>query len=63
MRSIVNRTMADMLKARRLDLVKERQDLNMNYGGPFLLQQLTAGGAKMEDIAAQLKAGNLRRRE
>jgi len=57
MRSIVNRTMADMLKARRLDLVKERQDLNVNYGGLFLLQQLTAGGAKMEDIAAQLKAG------
>ncbi len=57
MRSIVNRTMADMLKARRLDLVKERQDLNVNYGGLFLLHQLTAGGAKMEDIAAQLKAG------
>ena len=57
MRSIVNRTMADMLKARRLDLVKERQDLNVNYGGLFLVHQLTAGGAKMEDIAAQLKAG------
>jgi hypothetical protein len=57
MRSIVNRTMADMLKAKRLDLVKERQDLNVNYGGLFLVHQLTAGGAKMEDIAAQLKAG------
>lgn len=57
MRSIVNRTMADMLKVKRLDLVKERQDLNVNYGGLFLLKQLTAGGAKMEDIAAQLKAG------
>ncbi len=57
MRSVVNRSMADMLKARRLDLVKERQDLNVNYGGLFLVHQLTAGGAKMEDIAAQLKAG------
>jgi len=57
MRSVVNRTMADMLKARRLDLVKQRQDLNLNYGGLFLVHQLTAGGAKMEDIAAQLKAG------
>jgi hypothetical protein len=57
MRSIVNRTMADMLKARRLDLVKERQDMNLNYGGIFLAHQLAAAGVKMEDIAAQLKAG------
>jgi len=57
MRSIVNRTMADMLKVSRLDLVKDRQGLNLNYGGLFLALQLTAGGAKMEDIAAQLKAG------
>jgi hypothetical protein len=57
MRSIVNRTMADMLKVNRLDLVKQRQELNLNYGALFLAHQLTAGGAKMEDIAAQLKAG------
>jgi hypothetical protein len=57
MRSIVNRTTADMLKAGRLDLVKERQSLNLNYGELFLLHQLTGSGAKMEDIAAQLKAG------
>jgi hypothetical protein len=57
MRSVVNRSMADMLKARRLDLVKERRNLNVNYGGLFLVHQLTAGGAKMDDIAAQLKAG------
>jgi hypothetical protein len=57
MRAIVNRTMADVLKAKRLDLVKERQDMNLNYGGLFLAYQLTAAGAKMDDIAAQLKAG------
>ena len=57
MRSIVNRTMADMLKVNRLDLVKDRQGLNLNYGGLFLALQLTAGGVKMEEIAAQLKAG------
>jgi len=57
MRSIVNRTMADMLKVDRLDLVKQRQEMNLNYGALFLVHQLTAGGAKMEDIAAQLKAG------
>jgi hypothetical protein len=57
MRSVVNRTMADMLKAPRLNLVKERQDTNLNYGGLFLAHQLIAAGAKMEDISAQLKAG------
>jgi predicted component of type VI protein secretion system len=57
MRSIVNRTMAEMLNTKRLDLVKERQDMNLNYGGLFLARELAAGGAKMEDIAAQLKGG------
>lgn len=57
MRGIVNRTMADMLKVKRLDLVKERQDTNLNYGALFLAHQLTAGGAKMEAISGQLKAG------
>ena len=57
MRSVVNRTMADMLKVKRLDLAKERQEMNLNYGDLFLMHQLTAGGAKMEDIAAQLKTG------
>jgi len=57
MRSVVNRTMAEMLNVKRLDLVKERQDMNLNYGGLFLAHQLAAGGAKLEDIAAQLKSG------
>lgn len=57
MRSMVNRSMADMLKARRLDLARERQEMNLNYGGLFLAQQLAASGIKMEDIAAQLKSG------
>src|ERR1700685_392956 len=57
MRAIVNRTMADILKAKRLDLVKERQDMNLNYGDLFLAQQLAASGVKMDDIAAQLKSG------
>ncbi|MGA2456833.1 MAG: hypothetical protein ABSF85_04645 [Terriglobales bacterium] len=56
-RSIVNTTMSEMLNVKRLDLVKERQDLNLNYGGIFLALQLTAGGARMEDLASQLKGG------
>lgn len=57
MRSIVNRTMADMLKVKRIDLVKQRQDMNLTYGNLFLANELVANGMKMEDIAAQLKAG------
>lgn len=57
MRSVVNRTMADALKVKRLDLVKERQEASLNYGDLFLAHQLIASGAKMEDISAQLKAG------
>jgi len=57
MRSIVNRTIADMLKANGMDLVKERKEVNLNYGDLFLAQQLAASGVKMEDLAAQLKAG------
>jgi len=57
MRSVVNLSMSGMLNVKRLDLVKERQQMNLNYGGLFLAHQLAAGGAKMEDIAAQLKAG------
>jgi hypothetical protein len=57
MRSVVNTSMSEVLSVKRLDLAKERHDLNLNYGGLFLAHQLTANGAKMEDIAAQLKAG------
>jgi len=57
MRSVVNRTMADMLKAKRLDLVKQRQEMNLNYGNLFLAHELTTGGLSMEQIAAELKAG------
>jgi len=57
MRSVVNLSMSEVLNVKRLDLVKERQDTNLNYGGLFLAHQLVTSGAKMEDIAAQLKAG------
>jgi hypothetical protein len=57
MRSIVNTSMSEALSVKRLDLVKERHDLNLNYGDLFLAHQLTAAGAKTDDLAAQLKAG------
>ena len=57
LRSIVNMSLAEVLNVKRLDLVKERQSMNLNYGGVFLAHELAAGGAKMDDIAAQLKSG------
>ena len=50
-------TVADTLGAKRPDLVTERRSMNLNYGDLFLAHHLVKSGAKMEDIAAQLKAG------
>jgi hypothetical protein len=55
-RRVVSITVADMLGAKRLDLVNERRTMSMNYGDLFLAHSLVKNGAKMEDIAAQLKA-------
>ena len=56
-RRIVNLTMADALHVPRLQLVRERLAMNLNYGSLFIAHQLTASGIKMLDIALQLQAG------
>jgi hypothetical protein len=56
-RSAVNRAVADMTRAKRSDLVQQRQTMNLNYGSVFVVQELIKSGAKMDEIAAQLKAG------
>lgn len=56
-RSVVNRAEADMMNVKRLDLVQDRQNMDINYGSMFLVLELVKGGAKMDDIAAQLKSG------
>ena len=55
-RRIVSMTVADALGAKRVDLVLERRSMNLTYGDLFLAHALLTKGAKMEDIAAQLKA-------
>jgi hypothetical protein len=55
-RRVVSITVADTLGAKRPDLVMERKAMNLNYGDLFLAHVLVKNGAKMEDIAAQLKA-------
>jgi hypothetical protein len=56
-RRVVSSTVADTLEAKRPDLVTERRTMNLNYGDLFVAHALVKSGAKMDDIAAQLKAG------
>jgi hypothetical protein len=56
-RRVVSATVADALQAKRPDLVIERRAMNVNYGDLYVAHQLVKSGAKMDDLAAQLKAG------
>jgi hypothetical protein len=56
-RRVVSLTVADTLEAKRTDLVLERRAMNINYGDLFIAHGLVKNGAKMQDIAAQLKTG------
>lgn len=56
-RRIVSMTVSDLLNVKRPELVQERRDMNLSYGSLFIAHELTAGGAKMSDIAAHLNAG------
>jgi len=56
-RRVVSITVADTLEAKRTDLVLERRAMNINYGDLFIAHILEKSGAKMADIAAQLKTG------
>lgn len=55
-RRMVSITLTDMLGANRSDLVNERRTMGISYGDLFVAHTLVKGGAKMEDISAQLKA-------
>lgn len=55
-RRMVSTTLTDMLGANRSDLVNERRTMGISYGDLFVAHTLVKGGAKMEDISAQLKA-------
>ncbi len=56
-RRIVNLTMAEALKEKRVDLLLQRRETGLNYGCLFLARQLVAAGGKIEDISAELKTG------
>jgi hypothetical protein len=54
---VVSATVADALEAQRPDLVSERRNMNLSYGDIYIAHVVVKGGTKMEDIAAQLRAG------
>jgi hypothetical protein len=56
-RRVVSSTVADTLELKRPDLVSERRTMNLNYGDLYIAHTLVKSGTKMDDIAAQLKAG------
>jgi hypothetical protein len=56
-RRFVNLTLADQFNVKRSALVQQRQELNLNYGNLFLLHEVLAHGAKIEDVTAELKKG------
>jgi len=56
-RSVVNLSMSETFNVPRTALVRERGETGMNYGSLLLAHELIKGGATIEDIAAQLKAG------
>ena len=55
-RSIVSRTFADVFKMQRPQMVVERKNLGLNYGGLFLAHELILSGTRIEEIAQQLRA-------
>jgi hypothetical protein len=56
-RAIVNQTMAEAVHAKKIELMRQRHAMNLNYGSLFIAHQLTAAGAQMLDIALQLESG------
>src|SRR5215467_10313918 len=55
-RSIVSRTFADSFKLQRPQMIIERRNLGLNYGGLFLAQELVQSGTQINQIVEQLRA-------
>jgi hypothetical protein len=53
----VSLAVSEYLSLSRAELAQRRHITNLNYGGLFVAYQLVKSGAKMDDIAARIKAG------
>jgi hypothetical protein len=56
-RGAVNRAVSDVTGVKRSDLAQQRQSTNLNYASVFIVEELVKSGAKIDEIVAQLKAG------
>ena len=56
-RSVVNKSLSEMLKVPRSQLVEERLESQLNYGSLFLAHELGPSGPNMKDTSASLKGG------
>jgi Skp family chaperone for outer membrane proteins len=56
-RAVVNKSLSEMLKVARPQLVEERRELNLNYGSLFIAHELALNGSNMKDIATSIKGG------
>ena len=55
-RSIISRTFADVFKMQRPQMVVQRKQLGLNYGGLFLIHELSLSGTQLDQVVAQLLA-------
>jgi hypothetical protein len=56
-RRVVSITISDLLDVKRSELVKQRLQMNLNYGYLFLAHKIMAGGLSAQDLASELKSG------
>jgi ribosome-binding protein aMBF1 (putative translation factor) len=56
-RRVVSITISDMLKVKRPELVKQRLQMNLNYGYLFLAHKIMAGGMAAKDLASEIRSG------
>jgi hypothetical protein len=56
-RDAVNKSVADTFKVDRNQLIQARRLMNIDYGSMFLLQEISANGVSMDDLAEEVKSG------
>lgn len=56
-REAVNKSVADTFKVDRNQLIQARRLMNLDYGSMFLLQEVSATGVSMDELAGEIKSG------
>jgi hypothetical protein len=56
-REAVNKSIADTFKKDRNQLIQTRRIINADYGSMFLLEEISASGVSLDDLAGEVKGG------